>query len=77
MGETTLKIFALHYNIRCVVIANFFESKITMFSPYHVIMFGILLITGFASILQMSEGENGLRKNQAKISKSKFDLNSY
>ena len=48
-----------------------------MFTPYHVIMFGILLITGFASILQMSEGENGLRKNQAKISKSKFDLNSY
>lgn len=33
-----------------------------MFSPYHVIMFGILLITGFASILQMSEGEKGLRK---------------
>ena len=40
-------------------------------------MFGILLITGFASILQMSEGEKGLRKNQAKISKSKFDLNGY
>jgi len=48
-----------------------------MFSPYHVIMFGILLITGFASILQMSKGENGLRKNQAKFSKSRFDLNSY
>jgi len=40
-------------------------------------MFGILLITGFASILQMSAGKNGLRKNQTKISKSKFDLNSY
>jgi len=25
----------------------------------------------------MSEGKDGLRKNQAKISKSKFDLNSY
>ena len=48
-----------------------------MFSPYHVIMFGILLITGFASILQMSEGEDVLRKNQTKVSKSKFDLNSY
>ena len=48
-----------------------------MVSPYHVIMFGILLITGFASILQMTEGENGLRKNQTKISKSKFDLKSY
>lgn len=48
-----------------------------MFSPYHVIMFGILLITGFASILQMAEGDNGLRKNQRKNSKSKFDLNSY
>ncbi len=48
-----------------------------MLSPYHVIMFGILLITGFASILLMSEGEEGLRKNKAKISKSKFDLNSY
>jgi len=45
-----------------------------MFSPYHVIMFGILLITGFASILQMSEGESGLSKNQEKISKSKFNL---
>ncbi|WP_269610559.1 hypothetical protein [Prochlorococcus marinus] len=40
-----------------------------MFTPYHVIMFGILLITGFALILQMSEGEDGLRKNQSKISK--------
>jgi len=48
-----------------------------MFSPYHVIMFGILLTSCFASILQISEGENGLRKNQKKISKSKFDLNSY
>ena len=48
-----------------------------MFTPYNVIMFGILLITSFTAILQMSEGENGLRKNQAKISKSKFDLNSY
>ena len=48
-----------------------------MFTPYHVKMLGILLTTGFASILQMSEGENGLRKNQGKISKSKFDLNSY
>ena len=35
-----------------------------MFTPYHVIMFGILLITGFASILQMPEEEKGLRKNQ-------------
>ena len=77
MGETTLKIFALHYSISCVVVAISSKSKITMFSPYHVIMFGILLMTGFASILQMSEGENGLRKNQAKISKSNFDLNSY
>ena len=51
--------------------------KIKIPTPYHVIMFGILLIIGFASILQMSEGENGLRKNQAKISKTKFDLNSY
>ena len=48
-----------------------------MFTSDHVIMFGILLITGFASILQMSEGENGLRKNQVKISKSKIDLNNY
>ena len=48
-----------------------------MLSPYRVIMSGILLITGFASTLQMSEGENGLRKNQTKIQKSKFDLNSY
>ena len=48
-----------------------------MFTPYHAIMFGILLITGSASILQMPEREDGLRKNQAKISKSKFDLNSY
>ena len=57
--------------------SSLFKTKVTMFSPYNVIMFGILLLTGFASILQMSEGENGLRRNQAKISKSKFDLNSY
>ena len=48
-----------------------------MFTPYHAIMFGILLITGSASIFQMSEGDNGLGKNQKKNSKSKFDLNSY
>ena len=77
MGETPLKIFALHYNILCVVVVTLSKRKIKMFTPYHVIMFGILLITGFASILQMSEGEDGLRKNQTKISKSKFDLNSY
>jgi len=29
-------------------------------------MFGILLITGSASIFQMSEKENGLRKNNKK-----------
>ena len=27
MGETTLKIFALHYNIRCVVVANFIQKQ--------------------------------------------------
>ena len=44
-----------------------------MFTPYHAIMFGILLITGFASIFQMSEGENGLRKiKERKISKIKI-----
>ena len=52
------------------------KSKLKMFTPYHAIMFGILLITGSASIFHMWEGENGLRKNQTKISKSKFDLNS-
>jgi len=48
-----------------------------MFTPYHAIMFGILLITGTASIFQISEEGNGLRKKSKKISKSKFDLNSY
>ena len=33
-----------------------------MFTPYHAIMFGILLITGSASIFQMSVGEKGLTK---------------
>ena len=40
-------------------------------------MLGILRITGSASIFQMTEGYNGLGKNQKNISKSKFDLNSY
>ncbi|AIQ97453.1 hypothetical protein EW15_1361 [Prochlorococcus sp. MIT 0801] len=40
-------------------------------------MFGILLITSSASIFHMSEGQNRLSKNQTKVSKSKFDLNSY
>ena len=53
------------------------KGKIKMFTPYDAIMFGILLITGSASIFQMSEGDYGLEKNQKKISKSKFDLNSY
>ena len=48
-----------------------------MFTPYHAIMFGILLITGSASIFQMSKGEKGLTKNQTKISRPEFDLNSY
>ncbi len=43
-----------------------------MFTPYHVIMFGILLIIGFASILQMSEGEDGLRKKSKKDFKIKI-----
>ena len=77
MGETTLKIFALHYNIRCVLVANFIQIKIKTLTTYHVNMFGLLLTTGFASILQMSEGEDGLRKNQVKIKKLKFDLKSY
>ena len=48
-----------------------------MFTPYHAIMFGILLIISSTSIIQMSKGEKGLAKNQTKISKPKFDLNSY
>ncbi len=48
-----------------------------MLTPYYFIMFGIQLITFSASIFKMPEDENGLRKNQTKISKSKFDLNSY
>ena len=48
-----------------------------MFTPYHAIMFGILLITGSASIFKMSVDEKGLNKNQTKISRPKFDLNSY
>jgi len=38
-----------------------------MFTPYHAIMFGILLITGSASIFQMSEGEKGLTKTNQDI----------
>ena len=33
-----------------------------MFTPYHAIIFGILLITSSASIFQMSKGEKGLTK---------------
>ena len=77
MGETTLKTFALHYQILWVEVANLVKTQIKMFTPYHAIMFGILLITGSASIFQMSEGEKGLTKNQTKISRPKFDLNSY
>ena len=48
-----------------------------MFTPYHAIMFGVLMITGSASIFQISKGEKGLTKNQTKISRPKFDLNRY
>ena len=48
-----------------------------MFTPYHVIMFAILLIIGSAIIFQLSEGKDGLVKKQRKQLKSKFDLNSY
>ena len=47
-----------------------------MFTPYHAIIFGIILITASVSIIHMSEGENA-KKNQTNVSKSKFDLNSY
>ena len=75
MDETTSKILALYDNIRCTGVANLSTSKTKLLTPYHVIMYGILLITCSASIFQMSVGGNGLREKQLKI--SKFDLNSY
>ena len=48
MGETTLKIFALHYNIRSTGVANL-KVKQKMVTPFHVIMFGILLIMSSTS----------------------------
>ena len=62
----------------CVEVANLVKTQnLKMLTPYHAIMFGILLITGSASIFQMSEGEKGLTKTHTKISRPKFDLNSY
>tara|TARA_B100000945_G_C19913496_1_gene381785 strand:- start:57 stop:215 length:159 start_codon:yes stop_codon:yes gene_type:complete len=43
-----------------------------MFTTYDAIMFEILLITGSASIIQMSEEETRLRKNQPKDFKIKI-----
>ena len=78
MDETTLKKFALHYNIRCMGVTNLFlRTKLEMITHSHAIMFGILLITGSRSIFQMLEAEKLPRKIQIQFSKSTFDLNSY
>ena len=53
MGETTLKTFALHYNILRVVVANLIKGNSKKFNSVPVLMIGILLIPGFASIHQM------------------------
>ena len=50
-----------------------------MFTAYHAILFGILLIGGAAVIFQASSSEDSLKNNQipVKATQSKFDLNTY
>ena len=60
-----------------MVYSSLTQNKKIMFSPFHAIMIGILLILGPASIIKTSEGDDGLVKNQSKSSKLKFDLNNY
>ena len=50
-----------------------------MFSPYHVIMFSSLIISGAGVIFKASSGEDSLANNPipVKATKSRFDLNTY
>ena len=48
-----------------------------MFTPYHAILFAILLIDGSAAIIQTSEGDDSLSNNTNQASDPRFDLNSY
>ena len=50
-----------------------------MFTPYHAIMFSVLLIGGAGVIFQASSGKESLADNPipVKSTESKFDLNTY
>ena len=70
MDETTLKKFALHYNIRCMGVTNLFlRTKLEMITHSHAIMFGILLITGYRSIFQMLKSGKITKKNSNTVFK--------
>jgi len=58
IGVTTLKNFALHYNngfTSCLNLQS--HPKLSMLTPYHIILFAILLVVSSASIFQMSTAE--------------------
>jgi len=65
MGETTLKPFALHYNI---LLEEVRKSKIDlkMFTPYHGIGLRILLPTSFASIIRCKK-KKSIKQNQTMV----------
>ena len=48
-----------------------------MFTPYHAILFAILLIGGAAVIFQTSEGDDSLTSIPKQSSDSRFDVKSY
>lgn len=58
IGVTTPKNFALHYNIDLISWLNSLSLYVLiMLTPYHIILFAILLVVSSASIFQMSTAE--------------------
>ena len=77
MGKTTLKTFALHYKIRYVGVAKLVKRKTkdVYFLPFN----NLCDSTNNYILPQLLDVKRKKRieKKPAKISKSKFDLNSY
>ena len=77
--RNTPKIFVLHYHQTIFILANLVEKFFKMFTAYHAIMFAVVLVSGAGVIFKASSGEESLsnRTIPAKVSESKFDLNTY
>ena len=66
----------LHQPIACCSYVE--KLKVAkMFTPYHAILFGIILITSSISIFQIAKANDGLILNQRTSAKNKFNLDNH